>query len=850
MFEPVRAVRVFSRFVTHRAHRPARAKVGFVPVGGILLVGALTPLAACGDSGQDAWQPPVASDAGALGMDSPSGSSGGDSGRPPPDGSLPPDASPDEVGADTGASDTGGPGIDSGPPPPQWVNLDSSQTQNAPANGPVGGRVIAIRVDPRNADVVYSGSANGGLWKSTDFTGATAHWTPITDGAAMTAIGSVDLDPQSPDTVYVALGGYDYNELPDASMMKSGDGGSTWSWPVPLPHASVVRDVRVDPKNSSIVMVASDAGLYRSTDAGATYAQVDFPNVGGANVSETVWSLAYVGAGSGGTVWVASGQCNSSCTGDLWRSVDSGATWSSLRSSNAFPVSGDVHGMTAAAGAPNDPTTTAVYVLADGGSGVTVLYRSTDGGQTYVALSGALTNPGDSCNSVADTMGGQGWFNQAIAVDPADSNHVIFAGQLCSVRSLDGLSASPTFSRASDWLDGNSTAPYVHADWHALLVTSIGGTVRTYSGNDGGFFSSTNLWSTPAGSEHSIVWRNDNAGMDTQLADSMACGDPTLGNDGVVMSGLADNGTNFGVQSTSSWTFYQALGGDGAGSAVDKGTAGEFFWGGVARGDWIGCSGTAAHCTQGNWDTHNPNYPAGDSASFGRWAAVYTDPSGGVFLGASTHNVWRSDASMNWTAITGNHCDTNNQCNTGNFGGSTTRVFASQTIAGLYGVGFDDGTAAVTSNGTGATPDWTVSTKVPISGGVENVAFPASVPAGTTAGDVYVVVVDTSDTPSQGHIFQTMDRGKTWSSLAGSGAGGLPNVGIRTARFDPSDTTNQTIYAGTHLGVYRTTDGGNTWSRYGAGLPNVIVADLHVALDGSLVRAGTRGRGIWEIHAR
>ncbi|HTA94037.1 MAG TPA: hypothetical protein VK745_30875, partial [Polyangiaceae bacterium] len=50
--------------------------------------------------------------------------------------------------------------------------------------------------------------------------------------------------------------------------------------------------------------------------------------------------------------------------------------------------------------------------------------------------------------------------------------------------------------------------------------------------------------------------------------------------------------------------------------------------------------------------------------------------------------------------------------------------------------------------------------------------------------------------------------------------------------------------------VYRTTDGGNTWARFGTGLPRVAVTGMFVARDGSLVRVSTKGRGVWEIHPR
>src|SRR5207248_1028786 len=72
---------------------------------------------------------------------------------------------------------------------------------------------------------------------------------------------------------------------------------------------------------------------------------------------------------------------------------------------------------------------------------------------------------------------------------------------------------------------------------------------------------------------------------------------------------------------------------------------------------------------------------------------------------------------------------------------------------------------------------------------------------------------------------------------------GIP---VNIVRIDPTQT--QTLFAGTHLGVYRSLDGGATWARFGNGMPLVSVTDLYISPDGSLVRAATYGRGFWDLH--
>ena len=72
------------------------------------------------------------------------------------------------------------------------------------------------------------------------------------------------------------------------------------------------------------------------------------------------------------------------------------------------------------------------------------------------------------------------------------------------------------------------------------------------------------------------------------------------------------------------------------------------------------------------------------------------------------------------------------------------------------------------------------------------------------------------------------------------------NVAVYVAKYDP--VTPTTIYAGTELGVYITTDDGATWNRMGDNLPMVSVRDLYVAKNQELLRAATYGRGMWEIY--
>ena len=61
------------------------------------------------------------------------------------------------------------------------------------------------------------------------------------------------------------------------------------------------------------------------------------------------------------------------------------------------------------------------------------------------------------------------------------------------------------------------------------------------------------------------------------------------------------------------------------------------------------------------------------------------------------------------------------------------------------------------------------------------------------------------------------------------------------------DQSGGTLYAATDLGVYWTRDGGDSWSLFGAGLPNVSVRSLYLSPEGEFMRIATYGHGVWEV---
>ena len=112
-------------------------------------------------------------------------------------------------------------------------------------------------------------SAKGSILRTTD---GGASWQAKTETLGSLSVGAVAMDPNNPETLYLGLG--DPFDGTGLGMVKMTAGGDKWEAPVFLGNSTSIRDILVAPGNSNIVLVATDQGLYRSTDAGKTYAPV------------------------------------------------------------------------------------------------------------------------------------------------------------------------------------------------------------------------------------------------------------------------------------------------------------------------------------------------------------------------------------------------------------------------------------------------------------------------------------------------------------------------------------------------------------------------------------------------
>src|SRR5215467_3341255 len=458
---------------------------------------------------------------------------------------------------------------------PMWFSIGptkSNHIQNGVLRTVVdSGRMRSILPHPSDPNIMYLLTSSGGLWKTTDFLMNTPHWTSKTDFVGTTSGGAAAFG-RDPNTIYLGLGDpFDGNAAAGAYVLKTTDGGDSWSPAVRLrlgsTSAASVRDIKIDTTgNQDVVLVATDFGLFRSTDGGATFS-FNFSSpflyqtpVG--TFAQTVWSIVNTSKG-----WVAAtespvvGTSQTAATDGVGRlavSTDQGATWQPLASlSETFPPpTGTVLAgrITLGVGAPADSSVFAFTANQRDGRQLD-LFRSVDGGATWtpVGLRGKTPlNPNPDALDL-NVMGGQAFYNHMLLVDPNDPNRntVYIGGQLSSAKSTDG---GATWRILADWL-AQFKMPYVHADYHSAAISPV--TKQLFFGTDGGIFVSNDAGAT---------WDDGkNEGIITELAYSIAV---SPNNSFFTIIGTQDNGTFSRVAGTDIWE--QTLGGDGIGTAWSR----------------------------------------------------------------------------------------------------------------------------------------------------------------------------------------------------------------------------------------------------------------------------------------
>lgn len=376
-----------------------------------------------------------------------------------------------------------------------------------PSGGGGAGRLTVVRIHPTDPNTIFVCSADGGLWKSTN---GGLSWTSNTDKLA-SVIGCTDLaiDPNNPDIMYLATGDAFGMATYSVGILKTIDGGNTWNTTglsIPMAAYRTIGRILIDPTNTSTILAATSSGIYRSTDAGATFT---LAQAGGFKDMEFK-------PGDPNVVYTSGVE--------FFRSTDNGQTWAKVTS--VLPASTNVSRI-AIAVTPAAPDNVYLIIgLPAPNYGTEGYYRSTNSGASFV-------------KNGAPDLGSQQWYDLAIAVSPTNADEIILGGQTDFKRSTNG---------GNSWAQNGAGT---HVDYHDIVFTS--GT-QYYMTCDGGIYKTTNNGSS---------WSNLSNGL--EIAQMYGFGQSTT-NPNLLIQGWQDNGTN--RYNGASWQ--HIMGGDGMLCFIDR----------------------------------------------------------------------------------------------------------------------------------------------------------------------------------------------------------------------------------------------------------------------------------------
>lgn len=704
----------------------------------------------------------------------------------------------------------------------------------------ISGRCTDIAVPGTDRNIIYTGAATGGLWKTVN---AGTTWEPIMDETPSMSIGDLAIAPSNHDIVWVGTGEANIfrASVAGTGVYKSTDAGKTWQH-MGLTGTHTIARIVIHPENPDVVLVAApghewtnneERGVFKTADGGETWDKVLYidEKIGAVDLvmdpgdPDTLyasawnrirrrWSDPMPGPGDG-----------------IFKSTDGGETWE--LKVNGLP---DLQktGRIGLDIAKSNPNVIYAYVdnhnpgrLAEAGErdaygrqkqgrvikGAEV-YRSDDKAETWRKVS--------ADSRYMEGFGGTyGWVFGQIRVDPNDEDVVYIMG-LRLARSTDGGKNFETLY-----------FPGLHGDHHGLWINPADSR-HLINVNDGGLNISYDYGETWQNFHriHPIVqFYNVAYDMDKPFN---------------VYGSVQDHGTYMGnvkhdigesYRSENGTTAWRAVpGGEGTHVAVDPTDSrviySSTFYGRLQRSVY----------KDGKWIRENilPEVKEGEPPLRGQWMApTIISPHNHLVVYHGMQYLFRSvDQGENWERISPDltYIDPDKQ-GTWPFAipyAALTSISESPFKFGYIYVGTDDGRVHVTKNG-GA--QWTEITKgLPYNKHVSRIVASKYDP-----DTVYVTLNGRRDDDFNDYVYKSTDSGQTWTDISGNIPGGPVNV----IREDPRK--ENILYVGTELGVYVTCDGGSRWDYLGSGLPNCFVWDLIIhPRDNSLVVA-TNGRGMYVI---
>ncbi len=704
--------------------------------------------------------------------------------------------------------------------------------------GPVGNRVTSIVGVPGQPYIYYTGSASGGIFKTTD---GGIHWDAIFDGQPVSSIGSLAIAPSDPNIVWAGTGeAWIRSHISvGAGIYKSTDAGKTWKL-MGLEKTGRIGKIAIDPKNPDVVLACAvghaygpqpERGVFRTTDGGKNWERVLFvdekcgcsdmvmdPNnprilfAGMWPFEIHTWGRESGGPGSG-----------------LYMSRDEGATWRKL-TGRGLPTR-----MTGKwALAISRSNSNRVYALIETGDGVPYKGQDTDRGKLWRSDDG-----GESWRLVSydRSLGGRTHYYFRVEVSPENENETYFltAGYAVSLdggettRAGAGFGSSPGGDNHDIWIDPTDANRMAIAnDAGVSLTVNRGRTWQRIQLPNGQMYHVTTDNRIPY-----YVYGNRQDGPSYR-------GPSRTGGGGIIPRSL-----------------WHGIAGGESGWATPDPVDDNIIWSSASGSGSIG--GIVERFDLRTGQARNvevwPDQVNGSPAADLKYRFVWTFPltisphdHNRLYVGSQYVHV-TTDAGNSWQVISPD-LTTNDKSKQGFSGGLTgdnigveygSVIFAiteSPKEAGTIWAGTNDGVVQITRDGG---KNWTNVTKnIPNMltwGTVSNIEASRH-----NAGTAYITVDGHQVNNRDPWVYKTNDYGKTWKLITN----GIPKTMLSYAHCVREDPVRAgLLYLGTEGGVFVSQDDGANWQPLQMNLPSAPVYWLTIQENFKDLVIATYGRGFW-----
>lgn len=703
------------------------------------------------------------------------------------------------------------------------MDLVKNMTPRNIGPGGMSGRVTAIDVVNDNPDIMYVGTASGGLWKSTS---GGIKWEPIFDKEVTASIGAVEIQQSNPSVIWVGTGeGNPRNSLNGGyGIYKSLDGGKSWM-AMGLEKTRHIHRIIVDPTNPDVVYVGAigspwgehpERGVFKTTDGGKTWEKILFAN------NKTGIADLVMDPSNPNKLFAAMWEhkrdpwfFNSGGEGSaLHMTHDGGKTWKKITENDGFPK-GDL-GRIGVAIAPGKPEI--VYALVEAKKNA--LYKSEDGGFKWTKI-----------NDKND-IGNRPFYYSEIYVDPQNENRVYSVFTYVNV-SEDGGKNFEQLMPAYGVSNG------VHPDHHAWWIHPKDGSFMI-DGNDGGMNITKDGGKTWRFIGNLPVAQFYHIAVDNEFPYN-------------VYGGMQDNGSwrgpayvwkDQGIRNS----YWQEISfGDGFDVVPDRDDS-RYGWsmsqqGYVSRYDWQ---------TGNNFGVRPTHSDANVELRFNWNSAINIDPFDNSTIYFGSQFVHKStDKGETWTIIspdlTTNDPEKLKQSESGGLTMDATGAENHCTVLviepspiekDMLWAATDDGRVHYTTDGG---TNWTdVSKNIK---GLPTGSWIAQIKASNkNKGEALLIANDYRRFNYTPYAYRTKNYGKTWERIVDSNDVQSYTLAIVEDLEEPN-----LIFLGTDDGLYVSLNAGEKWTKWTEGFPTTSVKDLVIHPREHDLVIGTFGRAAWVL---